>query len=312
MFNHSNLVLYVSSPARSVAVTDFSIMKNGANFGDELNFLIAPKLFGEAINAWHPANRASSEDLHADDTLLVAVGSLMNNNTPVVNRKIVFGAGFGYGTVPRLENWDVLFTRGPISNMILGLNASQEAVDAAYVLALMGYAKAEKPKWKLIIPHYKNPLVASLFPSNEQATYVLGDYIILNPLANVDQILALITDAEYVIAEAMHGAIVADAMRVPWVAALMGTEVNELKWHDWLLAFGERYEPLELLPRMSKRSLGYRVKHKMKINVNQLTAELLGNINTAGILGRLCVTSDSVLDRKLDCIQTNVSKLLAK
>jgi len=49
----------------------------------------------------------------------------------------------------------------------------------------------------------------------------------------VEKVLSEIQQSEVLLAEAMHGAIVADALRVPWVAVRMYSQFLDFKWNDW-------------------------------------------------------------------------------
>ncbi len=111
--------IFVSSIARSVKNSDLSLADQGTNFGDELNFLICPFLFEGLIDGWATSQ---SKELTENDILILPVGSIINNSIPDKPKKIVVGSGFGYGkSVDRkkLSSYNVLFTRGPITNMIL-------------------------------------------------------------------------------------------------------------------------------------------------------------------------------------------------
>src|SRR5205814_2371845 len=46
------------------------------------------------------------------------------------------------------------------------------------------------------------------------------------------------------VTEAMHGAVVADALRVPWIALRMYSKIDEFKWRDWCASLRLPYEPL--------------------------------------------------------------------
>lgn len=46
----------------------------------------------------------------------------------------------------------------------------------------------------------------------------------------------------------MHGAIVADALRVPWIPVAFGDTVLPFKWRDWLSTLDLPYEPALITP----------------------------------------------------------------
>ena len=301
--------IFVSSTPRSLKNSDLSLADYGTNFGDELNFLICPFLFKGLLDGWATSQ---SKELTDNDILLLPVGSIINSSIPDKPKKIVIGSGFGYGQAldrNMLSSYSVLFTRGPITNMILYLPASRESIDLAYALKLMGYGPSEVRNKILIIPHHSNPCVRILFDRDCQLYYQLGEYLIVNPLANLKSILALISEARYVISEAMHGAIIADAFRIPWVAVCFGGKVNEMKWHDWLLAFGEKYSAVIVSPMMSERSVSHRMLNKMRLNRGMILSELHANIQNARLESVLQLTNDAVLNRKLSFLDESIGTL---
>ena len=77
----------------------------------------------------------------------------------------------------------------------------------------------------------------------------------IDPCAPVPQVLAQLRGARLVITEALHGAIVADAFRVPWVAVRGYRSVLESKWDDWCASLGMTYNPIGLPPLYSATSL---------------------------------------------------------
>ena len=46
----------------------------------------------------------------------------------------------------------------------------------------------------------------------------------------------------------MHGAIVADALRTPWIPVVTSPRILSFKWQDWCASIGVPYQPWILLP----------------------------------------------------------------
>jgi succinoglycan biosynthesis protein ExoV len=68
----------------------------------------------------------------------------------------------------------------------------------------------------------------------------------IDPTASTETVLADIQSTEVLIAEAMHGAIVADALRVPWVAVRAYASMLSSKWVDWCQSLRLEYRPNRL------------------------------------------------------------------
>src|SRR5277367_5111952 len=68
----------------------------------------------------------------------------------------------------------------------------------------------------------------------------------LDPRRPVEETLAGLLSAEKVVTEAMHGAIVSDALRVPWVAMRPLFKVHRPKWQDWAESLDLTLRPIAL------------------------------------------------------------------
>jgi succinoglycan biosynthesis protein ExoV len=64
----------------------------------------------------------------------------------------------------------------------------------------------------------------------------------------VEAVLSAIRGSDLVLADAMHGAIAADTMRVPWVAVTCNENILAAKWQDWLASLRLPYKPVHIEP----------------------------------------------------------------
>jgi succinoglycan biosynthesis protein ExoV len=70
----------------------------------------------------------------------------------------------------------------------------------------------------------------------------------ISPTGKLEDVLEELLASELIIAEAMHGAIIADAFRIPWMPVRYGYRSFFFKWHDWCQSIGLRYEPVDFPP----------------------------------------------------------------
>lgn len=201
------------------------------NFGDDLNPFIWEKLLGDF--ATYPT-----------ELDFVGIGSIFDERLQdSINKKIIFGAGIrDFLFDPKNLNIvkELSFVRGPISAKATSLDY---ITDTAYALALIKeyplLLKTQK-KYKIsYIPYFEQVegLDWSLFK-------MMTGYNVILPNQDIETILSDIAASEKIITSAMHGAIVADILRIPWLRlkfAKQGNEpslTSELKWNDWMMSMG--------------------------------------------------------------------------
>lgn len=198
------------------------------NFGDDLNPWLWDRLLPNVFD-------------RNDETIFVGIGTLLNDRLPKEAQKLIFGSGVGYGNLPQVDNtWKTYFVRGHLSAAALELDANLGLTDPAILVCNLWESPQEKSfKWSYM-PHYHE----EIFNGNawrEICESIGIQYI--NPTAPIEKVLSQIDSSEILLTEAMHGAIVADALRVPWVAVRTKKDILSFKWNDWLSTLGTPYTP---------------------------------------------------------------------
>lgn len=200
------------------------------NFGDDLNLWLWDFLL-PGFREVHP------------DLLLVGVGTVLNQALlPAGVRKLVIGSGFGYGRQPDFSDvaeWDVRAVRGPLTAGKLGLDTTLGIIDPAVMVAEMPeFRNLPRTGGAIFVPHWEST-IGGIWPMVCQAAG-LG-YV--DPCGEAKSVIRAIAQAELVVAESMHAAILADAFRVPWVAVTTSRSINSFKWRDWATSLGIEYRP---------------------------------------------------------------------
>lgn len=200
------------------------------NFGDDLNLWLWDFLL--------PGFR----DVH-EEILLVGVGTVLNRALlPDGVRKLVIGSGFGYGTLPDMRDpkeWDIRCVRGPLTAGKIGIAPELGIVDPAVMVAEMPeFQNLPKLHKRSFVPHWESA-IAGMWP----VTCGTVGLHYIDPRGEAKSVIREIAQSELIIAESMHGAILADAFRVPWVAVTTSESINSFKWNDWASTVGVHYQP---------------------------------------------------------------------
>jgi len=212
-----------------------------ANFGDDLNEWMWPKLLKNFFD-------------DNEDIIFVGIGSIIGKKRPdhleyqPNQKKVVVGAGFvsGYHEKPDLKDgsWDVFFVRGPRTAKAFGLDPDLALGDSAILLRnLVDFKSLRKEKVVGYMPHWE-----SVEPGNWEQVCKLAGLKLIDPRLTVDEVLAQLLECEFLVTEAMHGAIVADALRVPWIAITPQVPLHREKWFDWAETLGIKLNSYRLPP----------------------------------------------------------------
>lgn len=198
------------------------------NFGDELNAWLWPQFLPGVLD----------EDR---TVIFVGLGTLLNERLPPARETVVFGAGVGYGSVSteRARSWKIYCLRGPLSAKALEVPATLAVTDPAILVKRLFQPVTEKSGCFAFMPHW----TSTRFNWEAVCQHLGIGYI--DPRWATEKVIAAIARSEVLISEAMHGAVVADALRVPWVCVHDHANLDRLpfKWHDWLSSVRLAYQP---------------------------------------------------------------------
>jgi succinoglycan biosynthesis protein ExoV len=202
------------------------------NFGDELNQWLWPRLLPDFFD-------------EREDQIFLGIGSILFDFHSPMARKVVFGAGYGgYTAPPKLDDsWEVYFVRGPITARAIGIDETYGVGDAAILVRSCIELFPAKRFRASFMPHWE-----SIENGDWEAVCAEAGIHLINPCSPVETVLDEILASELLVTEAMHGAIVADALRVPWVPARPIQVQHRRKWFDWANALQLELQPMMLLP----------------------------------------------------------------
>ncbi len=192
------------------------------NFGDDLNPWLWPKLLG---------NELLSRD---DGIYLIGIGTLLSSKIVQVQLKdareiIIFSSGTWSDRVPALpSNCQIYGVRGPRTARRMGLPEDKVIGDGAYLLRKVELPAATQTDDIGFMPHHQSEKYIDWQPICDQAGVKF-----ISAIQPVDDCLAQLRSCKRMITEAMHGAIVADAMRIPWTPVRFSPLFREDKWYDF-------------------------------------------------------------------------------
>jgi len=233
------------------------------NFGDDLNAWLWNRLLPDGWNA-------------ADGIVLVGIGTIIGRSIPKAKQYVVFSSGAGYQAPPHdfgNSKWHIICVRGPLTAEVLGLAPNKGATDGAALLSLLPeYTPLSEGQRSgaIFMPHH-----FAVETGNWHEVCARAGIDFIDPADESKQIICRIRSAKLVLADAMHAAVVADTLRVPWVPLVTSPEINTFKWLDWTRSLAVPYEPV-VLPVSTQMDI---VRRRMlplrgrKFNVEQQSKE---------------------------------------
>ena len=209
----------------------------GGNFGDDLNPWLWPRIAPGVLDD------DSSEEF-------LGIGTILSNSSRSHARRVVFGSGAGYKRPPVVDNrWKIYCVRGPRTAAKLKIDRSLAITDAAALVANVPMPACDQQVKVSYMPHHHSAELGDWQSVCERAGM---QYI--PPNGNVATTIDQIRQSKLLITEALHGAVVADALRIPWIAVRAYGHILPFKWHDWCESLELNYDPC-VLPSLRQQPL---------------------------------------------------------
>lgn len=213
------------------------------NVGDDFSPWLFSKVFGDHIS-------------DNGETLLFGVGSILDESfekafNDGIKSNIVFGSGArSSSTVPDITNglWSIYCVRGPLTATALNLPLAKAIADPAILapnfLPRETYSIKDSNQIGIV------PYFSASMDLWEKVAKQLG-WKIISPHLQVEDFVKELLTCEKVYCESMHGAIFADAYRIPW-RPLAGSSIggegitHAFKWTDWTSSVGIGFDSLKI------------------------------------------------------------------
>lgn len=189
--------------------------------------------FGDDMNAWFWDALIPDRAALDPGVTLIGIGTIISRkHLAGKSRVVIAGSGVGYGVADPLnrQGVDVAWVRGPRTASALGLPPQKAITDPACAVVRLGlFERRPKTARRLFIPHR---ITAGLALDWSRIGRETGLEVV-SPKLDAHTVIQSIADADLVVTESMHGAILADAFRTPWIAIAISHHFNEFKWGDW-------------------------------------------------------------------------------
>lgn len=269
------------------------------NFGDDLNADFWEKL-------WPEYKSNDSADW------LIGIGSIFTgkiNSLP--GRKMIMGAGYWPSDqgMPDLSSCIIKFVRGPLTCKDLSLDQKYAVSDPA-ILVRDIYPELPSPQQHIsFIPHHSS---AELFDCERLAK--CAGLNLISPENTPEQVIKEIARSSWIISESMHGAIIADALGVPWQKCnifadrISGLKTVQFKWTDWSMSVGIDNIPYTNceMPYPGSTAFKMLIKKPFLDYHYTKTAKILKNIS---INGKYILSSRNILQEKINIIRDIINEV---
>jgi succinoglycan biosynthesis protein ExoV len=197
---------------------------------------------GDALNPWMWPKLLEHDFDASREVGFLGIGSILSEKyIRQASGGVIFGSGVRHRSkVPNFDRsrWTIRFVRGPLSSEALGGADVPHITDPALLAPLVykagRFAKGFSNGTDIgYVRYFKSPkshagMVCSRLGLRE-----------VDPGLTPDDFLNELSHCRLVITEAMHGAILADSFRIPWIGVRVYSDVVEgrvaqFKWEDWL------------------------------------------------------------------------------
>jgi succinoglycan biosynthesis protein ExoV len=216
--------------------------------------------FGDDLNEWLWREMLPGIWDDGDGIRFIGIGTVLDRGLETDQFTVIFGSGAGYAAPPRTlkdaRKCKVYGVRGPLSAGAVGIAPDLALTDPAILLAALPRFQNLPRRGVIFVPHWKSVGIGT-WPAICREAGI--DYV--DPRQDSELVIRRIGSASLVLAESMHAAIVADALRVPWISVTTTPEFLAFKWADWAASLGMTISTCLLRPSSLQEALRNRLLH---------------------------------------------------
>lgn len=265
--------------------------------------------FGDHLSAWiwHKELPGCFDD--NGNTLFLGIGTILDNTVPIADQYIVMGSGAGYHSLLHLDDkWSIYAVRGPLTAKKYSLPIELAITDPAILLTKWFTPSNVKKVNKIgFIPHW------STLNNNWESVCEICGLQFINPTNPVEDVLSKVASVQKIISESLHGVIVADTLRIPWIAVQSDFgDFSSFKWDDWFMSMEIKQNHItRIFKPWSKPDLN-------KLDWKQAVKIVFGKINMLKVVKKLkhtiknndfTLSANSVVINKIEKYDICIKKL---
>jgi succinoglycan biosynthesis protein ExoV len=229
---------------------------------------------GDDFSAWLFSRSLGAHLNDESSTILFGVGSILDRkideafSTDDTQCRLVFGSGARSSAgAPDVSgrDWKIYCVRGPLTASALSLPPGKAVADPGILIPVYRPVQADQQGPIGIVPY---------FTSSEDAWRIVANrlnWTLISPHLGVEDFIDQLTRCSRVFCESMHGAIFADAYRIPW-RPLSGTGLategatHAFKWTDWTSSMGLAFDSIRtpIISRFIRNSTHEHLKQRIK------------------------------------------------
>lgn len=214
------------------------------NWGDSANPILINKLSGKAVQ--HAGWNLGSRPVYS------VIGSVLDNAAePCLE---VWGSGFMHADSPvACPPRKVHAVRGPLTRarlLSMGIECPKVFGDPGLLYpALFGHTRRSKGKLA-IVPHFADR--GSALVERLEKKY---DLVNIDVQADVDQVVQLVAECDWIASSSLHGLVIADALKIPntWIQISNNVMGNGFKFLDYFSGVGR--PPIDAVQVTSQSTL---------------------------------------------------------
>lgn len=214
--------------------------------------------FGDDLNEWLWREMAPGIWDTGDGIRFIGIGTVLDRALETDQFTVIFGSGAGYAAPPRtlkdVRKCKVYGVRGPLSARAVDVAPDLALTDPAILVAALPRFRNLAKQGVIFIPHWKSVGIGTRPAICRDAGI---EYV--DPRQDSELVIRRIASATLVLAESMHAAIVADALRVPWISVTTTPEFLAFKWADWAASLGMTISTCLLRPSSVQEALRNRL-----------------------------------------------------